>query len=257
MPHRRSPPLAGLVVSSLGLADALGENLSVLVGSILGSFRAAALECDPVALVLETLRSDQTLDLGGLGVGLCALLLGGNLTTDDKLANIIFLAETEEAADLGCALGTETLGVDNVGEAGNVSITLLDDAHGKDSEVHADDATANGLPLALAGATGAVARVTLAEQESDTGRVHDTLLHRETLLVVAAGNPEDVALELITDAVARDFLTHAALHEDTELALIFDLDQFLGSIVGVGDVELHLDCGVSMTVGSCNVSRLS
>lgn len=31
MPHRRSPPLAGLIVSSLGLVDALGENLSVLV----------------------------------------------------------------------------------------------------------------------------------------------------------------------------------------------------------------------------------
>jgi len=41
-----------------------------------------------VALVLETLRSDQTLDLGGLGVGLCALLLGLNLTADDELANL-------------------------------------------------------------------------------------------------------------------------------------------------------------------------
>lgn len=147
--------------------------------------------------------------------------------------------------------------MDNVGEAGDIGITLLDDAHGKDSEVHADDATANGLPLALAGAAGAVAGMALTEQESDTGGVHDTLLHRETLLVVAAGDPEDVALELVADAVARDFLSHTALHEDAELALIFDLDQFLGSIVGVGDVELHLDCGVLMTLGSCNVSRLS
>lgn len=57
-------------------------------GSILGSLRAAALECDPVALVLETLRSDQTLDLGGLGVGLCALLLGLDLTADDELADL-------------------------------------------------------------------------------------------------------------------------------------------------------------------------
>jgi hypothetical protein len=31
MPHGRSPPLTGLVVGSLGLADALGEDLSVLV----------------------------------------------------------------------------------------------------------------------------------------------------------------------------------------------------------------------------------
>jgi hypothetical protein len=57
-------------------------------GSILGRLRAAALKCDPVTLVLETLRSNQTLDLGGLGVGLRTLLLGGNLTTDDELADL-------------------------------------------------------------------------------------------------------------------------------------------------------------------------
>ena len=60
----------------------------VTYGSILGRFRAAALECDAVALVLETLGSDQALDLGGLGVGLRALLLGLNLAADDKLADL-------------------------------------------------------------------------------------------------------------------------------------------------------------------------
>ena len=57
-------------------------------GSVLGSLRAAALECDPVALVLETLGSNQTLDLGCLGVGLRALLLGLDLTADDELADL-------------------------------------------------------------------------------------------------------------------------------------------------------------------------
>ena len=41
-----------------------------------------------MALVLKTLRSNQTLDLRGLGVGLRALLLAGNLTTNDELANL-------------------------------------------------------------------------------------------------------------------------------------------------------------------------
>jgi hypothetical protein len=41
-----------------------------------------------VALVLEALGSDQTLDLGCLGVGLRALLLGLNLAADDELANL-------------------------------------------------------------------------------------------------------------------------------------------------------------------------
>jgi hypothetical protein len=41
-----------------------------------------------VTLVLETLRSNKTLDLGGLGVGLGALLLGLDLTADDELADL-------------------------------------------------------------------------------------------------------------------------------------------------------------------------
>lgn len=41
-----------------------------------------------MALVLETLRSNQTLDLGGLGVGLCALLLRLDFTADDELADL-------------------------------------------------------------------------------------------------------------------------------------------------------------------------
>jgi hypothetical protein len=168
--------------------------------------------------------------------------------------HIIFLAETEEAADLGGTLGAETLGVDGVGEARDVGVALLDDAQGKDREIHADDASADRLPLALAGATGAVAGVAVSEQQTDTGRVHDTLLHREALLVVAAGDLEDVALELVANAVTRNLRTHAALHEDAKLALIFDLDQLLGAIVGVGNVELHLDGGVETIVCCCNVS---
>ena len=57
-------------------------------GGVLGGLRATALECDAVALVLQALGGDQALDLGGLGVGLCALLLGGNLAADDELADL-------------------------------------------------------------------------------------------------------------------------------------------------------------------------
>lgn len=287
-------------------------------GSVLGSLRTAALECDAVALVLQALGSDQALDLGGLGVGLGALLLGLDLATDDELADlyyarlvrcgltyhvvfggvllaqnsagrwqhnklprlredidlaagevllccqggtgwrrsyerthIIFLAETEEAADLGGALGAEALGVDGVGEAGDVGVALLDDGESEDGQVHGDDAAADGLALALTGAAGTVARVAVSEEETDTGGVHDTLLHGEALLVVTAGDAEDVALELVADGVAGDFLSHAAVHEDAELALVLDLDQLLSAIVGVGDVELHRagGCGAATLVG--------
>lgn len=48
-----------------------------------------ALECDAVALVLETLRSNQALDARSLGVRLLALGLWLDLTADNKLADLI------------------------------------------------------------------------------------------------------------------------------------------------------------------------
>ena len=219
-----------------------------------------------MTLVLEALGSDESLDLGSLGVGSLALALGLDLASDDVLADlyggrrtliniscvsvsigvvrsdsapaslernserncsfssshasndragddecctyIVILAETEEAANLGGTLGAKTLGVDDVGEAGNLVLALLDDGKGKDGKIHGDDAATDRLPLALAGAAGAVAGVAIREQEPDTSRVHDTLLHGETLLVVSAGDAEDVALELIAKVVAGNLLSH-------------------------------------------------
>lgn len=60
-------------------------------GSILGRLSTATLERGPVALVLQTLGSDQTLNLGGLGVRLLAITLGLDFTTNDELANLYFM----------------------------------------------------------------------------------------------------------------------------------------------------------------------
>lgn len=180
---------------------------------------------------------------------------------------VVILGEAEELADLGGALGAEALGVHDVGEAGDVGVALLDDAEGEDGEVLADDAAADGLALALAGAAGAVAGVAVGEEEADTEGLHDALLHGETLLVVAAGDAEDVALELVADGVTGDLGAHlcgfvsafvvfvarpvrgvgwfggtyALLHEDGELALILNVDELLGPVGRVGDVQLQAD----------------
>ena len=57
-------------------------------GGVLAGLCSAALEGETVALVLETLRSDETLDARSLGVWLRALLLGLHLTTDDEFTNL-------------------------------------------------------------------------------------------------------------------------------------------------------------------------
>lgn len=55
---------------------------------ILDLLGLAALERNAVALVLQALGSDESLDLGSLGVRLLALGLGLDLTSDDVLADL-------------------------------------------------------------------------------------------------------------------------------------------------------------------------
>ena len=122
---------------------------------------------------------------------------------------IIILGETEELSDLGGALGTQSLGVNNVGDAGDVVFALLDDGESQNGQVHSNNAATDGFALAFTGAARAEAGMTFGEEKSNTSWMHNTLLHWETLLVVAAGDLEDVAFKFITDTVAWYFCTHS------------------------------------------------
>ena len=57
---------------------------------VLDLLSLAALESGTVALVLETLGSHQSLNLGGLGVRRLALTLGLDLSSDNVLADLVF-----------------------------------------------------------------------------------------------------------------------------------------------------------------------
>jgi len=237
--HGAGSPLTKVSLLSLGFSDALGEKLSIFISSILGSLSIAALKCDAVALMLQTLGSDQTLDLRCLSIRLLPLALRLNFTTDNKLADIILLGEAKELPDLRSTLGAEALWVDGVGHAWDVGFARLDDRKGEDGQVHCDDAAADGFALALTSAAGAVAGVAVGEEEADSRWVHDALFHGETLLVVAAGDFENVTFEFVADTVARDFSSHALVHENAETSLIIDLDELLTAIGRVRDIELH------------------
>ena len=90
------------------------------------------------------------------------------------------MGKVEEPADLDSPLGTETLGQNDIGKPGNISISLLDDDEGEDRNIGADDASIDRLALALTGAADAVARVALGEEEMDKVGDEVTLLHWET-----------------------------------------------------------------------------
>jgi hypothetical protein len=50
-----------------------------------------------------------------------------------------------------------------------------------------------------------------------------------------------VALPLITKAVGGDLVAHLAVHEDAQLALIFDFEELLGAILGEADLRRALE----------------
>ena len=75
--------------------------------------------------------------------------------------------------------------------------------------------------------------MSLAQQEPNTGGVHDTLLHGETLFIVSSGNLEDVSFELITNGVTWNLLTHTLVDESTESTVIVDFNELLSAVGGV------------------------
>jgi hypothetical protein len=213
--HRRSTASLDLLLTLLGFLDALGEKFLVASFSFLGGFSTSTLESLLSSLALKSDRGDKTLDLGSLGVGLLLGVLGLNLTTDNELANIISLVQVEELADVVGTLRSETLRNGSIGQSGNVLLTLLDNDKGDDGQIRGDNATTDGLSLALASAAGTVGGVTLAQKKADTVGKKDTLLHGETLLVVTTRDAENVTLELIADGITGNFSGHTLVHEDT------------------------------------------
>ena len=76
-----------------------------------------------VTLTLESDGSNETLNLGGLGVFLFAL---DDFTANNVFADIIILFQREHLSNLGGTLGAETLGDLDIGQSGNILFTLAD-----------------------------------------------------------------------------------------------------------------------------------
>lgn len=213
----------------------LSQQLSVFSSSVsllLGAVDLLGLQS---SLSLQGLRSNQSLDSWSLRVGLAVLLNG---SSDNVVSDVVLLRQTEELSDVVGSLWTQSLWGGDVGQTLNVSLTLLDNSQSNDRQVLVDDTASDGLSLSLTNSSWSVTRVTLRQQQSDSGWVQDTLLHWETLLVVTTGDLEDVTLELVADSVTFDLLAHTLVVEGTQLVLVLNLDTLLGTVGWVRDVQL-------------------
>jgi len=238
--------LGGLAgASSLGDLGSAGilllGNALLEEGGVCGAVGSGLLEASELggvagSLALEGDRGDETLDVGSLLDFLAGLVLEG--AGDHVLLEVVLLGEVEELADLVGALGAKALGGGGVGEADDVGISLLLDDKVDHADIGTDDATADRLALALTLAAGTVAGATLLEKETGTAGREDTLLHGETLLVVTAGDAEDVASELVAELLSVHLLGDALVVQAAELLLVIDLDELLVSGDGVCNVKL-------------------
>ena len=55
----------------------------------------------------------------------------------------------------------------------------------------------------------------VSKEEADTVGEEDALFHGETLLVVTAGDAEDVSFPFVTEGVTGDFLSNFFVEEDS------------------------------------------
>lgn len=123
----------------------------------------------------------------------------------------------KELSDLGGTFWAQSAWHRHVGQTGNFSVTLLGHNEGDHRQVWASNATSDRLSLTFTRSSWAVARVALGEQETHTVGEQDTLLHRETLLVVTSRDFEDVALEFIAETVTWHFRGHALVVKDATI----------------------------------------
>ena len=77
----------------------------------------------------------------------------------------------------------------------------------------ANNAASNGLSLSLSVSSDSVAAVAVTHENSGSASNKDTLFHGETILIVASGDLEDISLELITEIITTDFLSHSLAEE--------------------------------------------
>jgi len=210
----------GLHSSNLlfSFCNPLGQK-SVVLGLVLFlGLEMALLEREQMTATLETFWRNQPLDLGAMGnrsgkgggqprnehVRLeirpgILLLRALNLSSHNILPDVILLRQVEELSDLGRPLGTKALGEGDVGQPGNIIITLFDDDNGQNGNIGADDASTDGFALALTIPSSTVTGMAVGKEKTDTVWDKYTLLHWETLFVVTTSDTENVALPFVTD----------------------------------------------------------
>jgi len=212
------------------------QQFSVFVGIGLGLGDTRALLGLDASGALKDDRRDEALDLGSFRLRLLLSFLQLQRPPDDVLSDIVIFVEVEQLADFARPLGSQAARNRRVGQSWNIGVALLHDDEVENGQIRVDDTSSDAPAMTLSRAPGSVAGVLGAEEKADATVGQHSLHHRESLLVISAADAENVALPLIPERVAGDFLRHLLVEEDAEFAVILDLDQLLASRRRIGNV---------------------
>lgn len=229
------------LISSFLLLEELREELLISLGGLAGSLPGRHLTSLVERLSSESLLGDESLDARRFVVGLITL---GNISLDNVFTDIILLPKGESLSNLSNSLRSESSGSLGIGEASDISGTLLEDLEGNDAEIGSTDAASDGLSLPLTRSSGSVGLGSGFHEDFDTAVHHDTLFHGESLLVVTAGDSESVALEFFAKDDTVDIRAHSSVVEVAIDLIVINFSNNLLSSDWISDVIFHCVSGI-------------
>jgi len=211
------------------------EKLDVFSLSLLGSLPSFLLFSLIDSLSSESDIGDESLDFGGLPVGL-SVLFNLSAVEENESSWIIFLLKIEQFSNSGGSLGSESSWFLVIGQTCNWLFASLDDGEGKNREIRTDNASSDGLSLSFTSSSGSIAAVSLTHENSGSSLDKNTLLHGETVLVVSTGDLEDISLVFIAKVISWHFGSHSLTEEGGKFLVVINNDSLLKASHRVGNV---------------------
>jgi len=141
------------LLGSLLLLEVLGEELLISDAGLFAGLPSVLLDLLVEGLSSDSLLGDESLDLWGLEEGLVASL---DFSSDNVLGHIVLLSEGESLSDGVGSLWSKSSWSLDISEAGNLTVSLLEDLEGDDRKVWSTDASSDGLSLSLTSSSWSV-----------------------------------------------------------------------------------------------------
>ena len=142
-------------------------------------------------------------------------------------------------SDTTSSFGTKSSIFGLIGKSGNLFVTFLDKGKGESFNIRSNNASSNGFSLSFSFSFGSISWCSRGEEKFYSVIAEDTLFHGKTVFIEASVNFEDITLELLSEGICFNFLSHSLFEKDSASIIIIDFKGFGGSVCGIWNAELN------------------